>query len=79
MTAEEQELLDRLRPELAPILENVLAAHPAEVEKYRSGKTGLLGFLVAQAMKQVAATGAGGGQASPKLINLLLVAEIGTT
>jgi glutaminyl-tRNA synthetase len=77
LTAEEQELLDRLRPELSPILRGVLAAHPAEVEKYRSGKTGLLGFLVAQAMKQVAATGAGGGQASPKWINLLLLEAIG--
>ena len=77
LSADEQELLDRLRPELSPVLRGVLAAHPAEVEKYRAGKTGLLGFLVAQAMKQVAAAGAGGGQASPKLINLLLVAEIG--
>ncbi|HEV7667149.1 MAG TPA: glutamine--tRNA ligase/YqeY domain fusion protein [Thermoanaerobaculia bacterium] len=76
LSAEEQELLDRLRPELAPILQGVLAAHPNEVEKYRAGKTGLLGFLVAQAVKQVAAAGAGGGQASPKWINLLLLEEI---
>jgi glutaminyl-tRNA synthetase len=77
LSAEEQELLDRLRPELKPILQTVLAAHPTEVEKYRAGKTGLLGFLVAQAMKQVAATGAGAGQAIPKWINLLLLEEIG--
>ncbi len=77
LTAEEQELLDRLRPELAPSLAGVLAAHPAEVEKYRAGKTGLLGFLVAQAMKQVAATGAGGGQASPRWISVLLLEAMG--
>ncbi len=77
LLAEEQELLDRLRPELLPIIRGVLASHPVEVEKYRAGKTGLLGFLVAQAMKQVAAAGVGGRQASPKLINLLVVGEIG--
>ncbi len=77
LSPEEQALLDRLRPELSPILKGVLAAHSAEVEKYRAGKTGLLGFLVAQAMKQVAATGAGGGEVSPRWINLLLVEEMG--
>ena len=75
-SAEEQALLDRLRPDLLPIVRSVLAAHAAEVEKYRAGKTGLLGFLVAQTLKQVAATGAGDGAATPKLINLLLLEEI---
>ena len=75
-SAEEQALLDRLRPDLLPVVQSVLSAHAAEVEKYRSGKTGLLGFLVAQTLKQVAATGAGGGAATPKLINLLLLEEI---
>ena len=75
-SAEEQALLDRLRPDLLPIVRSVLSAHAAEVEKYRSGKTGLLGFLVAQTLKQVAATGAGDGAATPKLINLLLLEEI---
>jgi aspartyl-tRNA(Asn)/glutamyl-tRNA(Gln) amidotransferase subunit B len=48
----------------------VLAAHPSEVERYRSGKTGILGFLVAQVMKQA-------GPASPKLVNVLLTRELG--
>ncbi|HEV3456504.1 MAG TPA: hypothetical protein VHG32_08085 [Thermoanaerobaculia bacterium] len=56
-----------------PVVRSVLAAHPAEVERYRSGKTGLLGFLVAQVMKQVAQ---GGGQANPKLINAVLTQEL---
>jgi glutaminyl-tRNA synthetase len=73
LSAQDLELLERLRPELLPVVRSVLAAHPAEVERYRSGKTGLLGFLVAQVMKQVAQ---GGGQANPKLINAVLTQEL---
>ncbi|HZF11817.1 MAG TPA: hypothetical protein VFE33_23770 [Thermoanaerobaculia bacterium] len=51
------------------MIEGVLAAHPTEAERYRSGKTGILGFLVAQVMKRVAE---GGGKANPKLISVLL-------
>src|SRR4051812_16248704 len=43
LTPEEQAELDRLRPELRPLLDEVLAAHPTQVESYRKGKTGLLG------------------------------------
>ncbi len=39
------------------------------MERYRNGKAGLLGFLVAQVMKEV---GKGGGKANPKLVNVLL-------
>ncbi|HEX4960725.1 MAG TPA: hypothetical protein VF173_07785 [Thermoanaerobaculia bacterium] len=73
MSAEELELLEQLRPEVLPIVDGVLAAHPAEVEKYRNGKTGLLGFLIAQVMKQVAQ---GGGKASPKLISLMVTERV---
>jgi glutaminyl-tRNA synthetase len=73
LSAEDLEQLERMRPELLPIVQAVLAAHPAEVERYRNGKTGLLGFLVAQVMKQVAQ---GGGKASPKLVNVMLTREL---
>ncbi|HEX4499276.1 MAG TPA: hypothetical protein VIE43_26620 [Thermoanaerobaculia bacterium] len=73
MTAEEQEQLDRLRPELAPTLDAVLAARPTEAERYRNGQTGLLGFLIAQVMKQAAATGV---KVPPKLVSLLLVEKL---
>ena len=73
LTPEEQEQLDRLRPELDPILQTVLAAHPAEVERYRAGKTGILGFLVAQVMKQAGPA----GKANPKLVNALVRRELG--
>ena len=73
LSAEERELIERLRPELLPVLQGVLAAHPREVERYRSGQTGVLGFLVAQVMKQGAPAG---GKPNPKLVNALLRGEL---
>jgi glutaminyl-tRNA synthetase len=75
LTAEELEQLEKMRPEILPIVEAVLAAHPGQVASYRAGKTGLLGFLVAQVMKQV---GQSGGKASPKLVNVMLSRELGS-
>jgi glutaminyl-tRNA synthetase len=72
LTPEEQEQLDHLRSDLQPIIQGVLAAHPTEVERYRAGKTGVLGFLVAQVMKQAGPT----GKANPKLVNILLTREL---
>ncbi len=75
LTPEEQKQLDRLRPDLQPIIQGVLASHPTEVERYRAGKTGILGFLVAQVMKQAGST----GKANPKLVNILLTRELGSS
>jgi aspartyl-tRNA(Asn)/glutamyl-tRNA(Gln) amidotransferase subunit B len=52
--------------ELGPIVDEILAANPGEVEAYRGGKQGLLGFFVGQVMKQT------GGKASPQAVNELL-------
>jgi aspartyl-tRNA(Asn)/glutamyl-tRNA(Gln) amidotransferase subunit B len=49
--------------ELDPVIDGVLAANPAQVEAYRGGKDGLLGFFVGQVMK------ATGGKANPKVVN----------
>jgi glutaminyl-tRNA synthetase len=70
LSAEEQDNLDRLRPELAPLVDAVLVAHPTEAERYRAGKTGILGFLIAQVMKRASA---GGAKMPPKLVSVLLV------
>ena len=43
------------------IAAQVIAANPKQVEQYRAGKTGLLGFFVGQVMK------ASGGKANPQL------------
>src|SRR5439155_9581979 len=38
--------------ELEPLVERILAANPGQVEAYRGGKEGLLGFFVGQVMKE---------------------------
>jgi len=48
------------------IIDEVLAANPKQVERYRGGKTTVIGFFVGQVMK------ASKGQASPGLVNELL-------
>ncbi|ERT09619.1 aspartyl/glutamyl-tRNA(Asn/Gln) amidotransferase, B subunit [Lyngbya aestuarii BL J] len=52
--------------ELESIIDEVLADHPSEVEKYKGGKTKLKGFFVGQIMKKTQ------GRADPKLTNQLL-------
>jgi aspartyl-tRNA(Asn)/glutamyl-tRNA(Gln) amidotransferase subunit B len=49
--------------ELDPLIDRVLAANPGQVESYRGGKEGLLGFFVGQVMKET------GGRANPKVVN----------
>jgi aspartyl-tRNA(Asn)/glutamyl-tRNA(Gln) amidotransferase subunit B len=51
---------------LAPVIDGVLAAHPEQVETYRGGKEGVLGFLVGQVMRETQ------GKADPKVVNQLL-------
>jgi aspartyl-tRNA(Asn)/glutamyl-tRNA(Gln) amidotransferase subunit B len=51
---------------LAPTVEAVIAANPQQVETYRGGKEGVLGYLVGQVMKET------NGRADPKVVNRLL-------
>ena len=51
---------------LEPIVDDVLAANAGNVEAYRAGKTGLLGFFVGQVMK------ATNGQADARVVNELV-------
>jgi Asp-tRNA(Asn)/Glu-tRNA(Gln) amidotransferase B subunit len=51
---------------LAPAIDSVIAAHPEQVETYRRGKEGVLGFLVGQVMRETQ------GKADPKVVNRLL-------
>ncbi len=48
------------------IVDQVIAAHPAQLEQFRAGKDKLLGFFVGQVMKQTA------GKANPAQVNKLL-------
>jgi len=52
---------------LLAICKEVLQEHPKEVEKYKAGKKGLLGFFVGQVMKKTK------GKANPKIVNQLFV------
>jgi aspartyl-tRNA(Asn)/glutamyl-tRNA(Gln) amidotransferase subunit B len=52
--------------ELAPVVERVLAANPAQVESFRGGKEGVLGFFVGQVMRETK------GKADPRVVNELL-------
>ena len=48
------------------IIDDVIAANPSQVEQYKSGKVGLLGFFVGNVMK------ATGGTANPAVVNEML-------
>lgn len=48
------------------VVDRVLAANPAEVESYRAGKAGLIGFFVGQVMREMR------GQANPGVVNEVL-------
>jgi hypothetical protein len=73
LSAEEQELLERMRPDVLPLVESVLAAHPNEVERYRKGETGKLGFLIGQVVKRAAQSG---GKPNPKLISVVVAEKL---
>jgi aspartyl-tRNA(Asn)/glutamyl-tRNA(Gln) amidotransferase subunit B len=52
--------------ELEPIVEAILAANPGQVEAFRNGKEGLLGFFVGQVMRETQ------GKANPRVVSQLL-------
>ncbi|MGA9767618.1 MAG: Asp-tRNA(Asn)/Glu-tRNA(Gln) amidotransferase subunit GatB [Blastocatellia bacterium] len=52
--------------EIRALVEQVLSANPKQLESYREGKTGLMGFFVGQVMKL------SGGRANPQVVNLIL-------
>jgi len=55
---------------LARIVDEVIANSAKQVEQYKSGKTGVLGYLVGQVMKATQ------GQANPAVVNDLLKAKL---
>ncbi|MGH9660583.1 MAG: Asp-tRNA(Asn)/Glu-tRNA(Gln) amidotransferase subunit GatB [Bryobacteraceae bacterium] len=56
---------------IEPIIDQIVAANPKQVEQYKGGKTAVLGFLVGQVMK------ASRGQANPGAVNELLRKKLG--
>ncbi|MBI5492045.1 MAG: Asp-tRNA(Asn)/Glu-tRNA(Gln) amidotransferase subunit GatB [Deltaproteobacteria bacterium] len=57
--------------ELARIIDDIIKANPDNLERYRAGKTQLLGFFVGEAMKATK------GKANPQVINKLLKEKLG--
>jgi aspartyl-tRNA(Asn)/glutamyl-tRNA(Gln) amidotransferase subunit B len=55
---------------LGPAIEAVLSANPEQVDTYRSGKEGVLGFFVGQVMRET------GGKADPKVVSRLLLERL---
>ena len=56
--------------ELDKIISEVLARSERQVQQYRGGKTGVIGYFVGQVMKATR------GQANPKLVNQMLRAAL---
>lgn len=48
------------------VVDEIIAANASQVEQYRAGKTGLLGFFVGAVMKKT------GGKANPAVVNEIL-------
>jgi aspartyl-tRNA(Asn)/glutamyl-tRNA(Gln) amidotransferase subunit B len=57
--------------ELEPLVDRILAANPGQVEQYRGGKQGLLGFFVGQVMKET------GGSADARVVSELVRSKLG--
>jgi aspartyl-tRNA(Asn)/glutamyl-tRNA(Gln) amidotransferase subunit B len=55
---------------LEPIVLEVLEANPSQVEAYRNGKEGVLGFFVGQVMRETQ------GKADPRVVNELVRAKL---
>jgi glutaminyl-tRNA synthetase len=55
---------------LEGVVREVVENHPEEVERYRSGKKGLIGFFMGQVMQQT------NGKAHPELTRDLLTEEL---
>lgn len=56
--------------QILDVVKRIVAANPQEVEKYRAGKTQVIGFFVGQIMKETK------GKANPALVNKLLIEEL---
>ncbi len=48
------------------VVDRILAASPGQVEQYRGGKTGVIGYFVGQVMREM------GGQGNPAVVNEVL-------
>ncbi len=57
--------------ELSKVIDEIIKANPENLERYKAGKTQLMGFFVGEAMKATK------GKANPQVINKLLKEKLG--
>jgi glutaminyl-tRNA synthetase len=55
---------------IAPVVEQIVAAHPDKAAAYRGGRTGLLGFFVGQVMART------GGRANPEVVKEIVEKQL---
>lgn len=55
---------------LEPIVDDVIEEHPDEVERYRDGKKGLIGFFIGQVMQRSQ------GKANPQMVREMLTSRL---
>ena len=55
---------------ITPIIYEIIAKNPDNVEKFKAGNTKLLGFFVGQVLKQT------GGKANPQVVNKLVAVAL---
>jgi glutaminyl-tRNA synthetase len=55
---------------ISPIIDEIIAKNPDNVEKFKAGNTKLLGFFVGQVLKST------GGKANPKVVNELVAKKL---
>ncbi len=68
---EEKGLVQISDPEvIAPIIDDIIAKNPDNVDKFKGGNTKLLGFFVGQVLK------ATGGKANPQIVNQLVAQKL---
>jgi len=55
---------------ISPIIDEIIAKNPDNVEKFKAGNTNLLGFFVGQVLKTT------GGKANPQVVNALVAEKL---
>jgi aspartyl-tRNA(Asn)/glutamyl-tRNA(Gln) amidotransferase subunit B len=70
LAAEKNLLQDSDASALEPYVDEVFKAHPNQVEQFRSGKTGMIGFFIGQVMRKYP------GSPDPKLVRELFLARL---
>ena len=56
--------------QIAPIIDEIIAKNPDNVEKFKAGNTKLLGFFVGQVLKATE------GKANPQVVNALVAEKL---